>query len=143
MHIQYATANNYFNALYASNLTFPLMTGGDFEYGWPHVCGPYNNTVTYQTGATTSWQAYKSYVRYAASLARAAESAFVLVNLNAKVAAVDDELKEVGPQLSLVRQFRALVQHHDSVPGTMRTNVSVNTSFWIGVWQYTMVLYNL
>ncbi len=35
-------------------------------------------------------------------------------------------------QLLTVRYARALVQHHDSITGTMRTNVSSNTSFFIG-----------
>ena len=41
-HIQYSTAQEYFDALYATNITFPLLVGEDFEYGWPHVVGEPN-----------------------------------------------------------------------------------------------------
>ena len=135
--IQYATAKEYFDALYAEDaLSFPLVQGMDFEFGWPHVAGDYNSTVTYQTGATTSWQAYKQYVRYASGLTRSAEASFALANVNRNRTyrnATGANATDDGSAIDTMRQFRALVQHHDSVPGTMRTNVSCNASFWIGV----------
>jgi hypothetical protein len=134
IQIQYSTAKEYFDALYAETaLSFPLVQGMDFEYGWPHVAGDYNSTVTYQTGATTSWQAYKQYVRSAGGLARSAEATFALANIQRNRMSAVANSTEYGLSIDTIRQFRALVQHHDSVPGTMRTNVSCNASFWIGV----------
>lgn len=154
-HVQFATATEYFEVLHATDIQFPLMQGGDFEYGWPHGAGDYGRT-TYQTGATASWEAYKRYIRFSDSLARAAEMTYVLAKLQGSNSidrtsnitnqhnnkndkgingsdAVEGVLTaDLPAQLDVMRRFRGLVQHHDSVPGTMRTNVSLDSSFYIG-----------
>jgi hypothetical protein len=72
--VQYSTVANYFDSLYALNLTFPLKTDVDFEYGWPHawmIGSTGNLSVQYQTGAPSSWASHKRHIRRTAALTRA------------------------------------------------------------------------
>ena len=103
----------------------------DFELGWPHISGGYDGAVTYQTGVATSWPSYKSLVRSTEAVVRTAEVTFALSVVLALGAANATAAADLAA-LQLARQALALVTHHDSLPGTMRTAVSSNASSCIG-----------
>ncbi len=92
----------------------------------------YYGGVAYQTGAATSWPAYKALVRAADAHARVAETAFALSLITGAADAHGSGAAGDLAALETVRRSRGLTTHHDSVPGTMRTNVSSNASFYIG-----------
>ena len=75
--VQYSTVANYFDSLHALNLTFPLKTNVDFEFGWPHewlIGSTGNASVQYQTAAPSSWASHKRHIRRTAALTRAAQT---------------------------------------------------------------------
>jgi hypothetical protein len=131
VHVQFATAAEYFDAAYkaASGLSdstataasgssdasaasaskggggwqWPVVRSGevDFLVGWPHRISGYNVSETYQTGAQTSWPEYKALVRSSAALLRGAEGA---------LAAVAGLIDINGSALADARRDLALVQ---------------------------------
>lgn len=94
-----STLSEYFDALYAEPVVFPLLEYQDFEYGcasldriavvsthltlvfgdcsWPHKVGDFKG-MTYQTGALTSRPLFKQQLRRSSELLRAADLAFAL-----------------------------------------------------------------
>eukprot|EP01116_Phalansterium_solitarium_P019430 TRINITY_DN5407_c0_g1_i1.p1 TRINITY_DN5407_c0_g1~~TRINITY_DN5407_c0_g1_i1.p1 ORF type:complete len:801 (-),score=286.01 TRINITY_DN5407_c0_g1_i1:107-2509(-) len=134
LHIQYATLADYFDTLHAMDLKWPFYDQTvDFEIGWPHAIRAYNLTTQYQTGALTSRPYFKGLIRHSNAHLRPAEILYSLAqaSVNASVWQAAN-----GPQLYgnlvLARQARGLVQHHDSLAGTMASeqNNPNNTAAW-------------
>eukprot|EP01079_Euglenida_sp_SAG-EU17-18_P008204 gene8204-7548_t len=133
--LRYSTAADYFDALHSwadaggVGAEFPVVQGLDFELGWPHRIAIYNNSLAYQTGVPTSWPNFKRMIRDTGALATAAEQALALAATRTQNGAY------FLPNMSLalsVRRTMGLVQHHDAIGGTMRTNQSTNEHFYIG-----------
>lgn len=126
--LRYSTFQDYLDAKHAAVSSFPVMPYIDFELGWPHHLSEYNaSALTYQTGTHTSWATYKQLIRATDGIAGIAEQALAFAT-----AKLGGHRIDVSDGLAVIRQARALVQHHDSVPGTMRTSASCDVSFYIG-----------
>lgn len=118
--IRYSTLTDYFAKLHSLKLSFPIKKYVNFEYGWPHTWlmgNTGNDTVQYQTGAPASRAAHKQHIRRVARLTRAAQPlhAFGLAH-----GALPNRVND----FMVAWDANGVCSHHDSIPGTMRSNVS-------------------
>ena len=136
--VRLSTMSEYFDFVHATmggkNITFPVKTLPDaqFEWGWPkevdeHGLYPFNYTnqsEQFQTGALTSRARHKQHSRRQAVKAHAAMSAHALATIaphhRRLIAKSSQELLAV---LVVPRDSLGVVQHHDSMPGTMEPSV--------------------
>lgn len=123
MKIQYSTLSDYFAAVAASGVKFPLVAGGDF---FPYA----DNEDSYWTGYYTTRPLLKAKSRKLNHILRACEGLLVLVrssphsNLDTERHTLplqfwEDQLKAIEG----ARMETALFLHHDAITGTSRTQV--------------------
>ena len=123
MKIQYSTLSDYFAAVAASGVKFPLVAGGDF---FPYA----DNEDSYWTGYYTTRPLLKAKSRKLNHILRACEGLLVLVrssprsNLDTERHTLplqfwEDQLKAIEG----ARAETALFLHHDAITGTSRTQV--------------------
>ena len=110
--------------------TFPLPVKEllDFEFGWPHSWSPIgdpllgltqNFSIQYQTGAPSSRPNHKRSARANAALLRTAQTAHA-------VAVASGALKQSkADEFMVAWDALGVMQHHDSMPATMRAYESV------------------
>eukprot|EP01102_Stenamoeba_stenopodia_P016404 TRINITY_DN5735_c0_g1_i1.p1 TRINITY_DN5735_c0_g1~~TRINITY_DN5735_c0_g1_i1.p1 ORF type:complete len:722 (-),score=108.19 TRINITY_DN5735_c0_g1_i1:1110-3275(-) len=122
--IRYSTLAEYFDYLYALNWTWPVINYLDFEIGYPHVVPSFSPNISYQTGALTSRPLFKGLIRESGSILRAAEILFSLVTGAYYDTLSNEDLNYLNDNLIVARRARGLVQHHDSLAGTMSTATS-------------------
>ena len=111
----------YTDFVHESDLKFKLRTfPQDFEYGWPHVIPQYltgNDTVQYQTGAPISHASYKQKARLTSSIHRSAETILSTASVSGRIDHHNVTL--MVQKLKKAWDGIGIVQHHDSMPGTM------------------------
>ena len=144
--IRYTTLSEYFDHLHSLQLhenkkvkasskrpgvyDFPLPVKKmlDFEFGWPHSFVPIgvpaegltqNFSVQYQTGAASSRPAHKRASRKNAAQLRAAQ------NAHATALATGAIQESLANEFEVAWDALGVMQHHDSMPGTMRAYESV------------------
>jgi hypothetical protein len=128
--IQYTTLAEYFDHLHSLDEPLPVIKDLDFEFAWPHSWSPEgvpligltsNFSWQYQTGATSSRHSHKKRSRESASMLRSAQAAY------AQAVATSQTAAKTHSDVNFQTSWDALgvVQHHDSMPGTMRTKESV------------------
>ena len=119
--IRYTTLGEYTDFIHKTNLKFKLRPfPQDFEYGWPHVIPQYltgNDTVQYQTGAPISHASYKQKARLTSSKHRSAETILTTASVSDQIN--EDNAKKMVQALEKAWDGIGIVQHHDSMPGTM------------------------
>ena len=119
--IKYTTLGEYTDFIHETDLKFKLRAfPQDFEYGWPHVIPQYltgNDTVQYQTGAPISHASYKQKARLTSSKHRSAETILSTASVNNKIDRT--AAKSLVEALEKAWDGIGIVQHHDSMPGTM------------------------
>jgi len=122
MRIQYSTLSDYFSAVAAANVPFPVIQGDFFPYA--------DNEDSYWTGYYTTRPLLKAKSRKLAHILRACEALLVLVR-SSPHSNKDSEQQQL-PLEFWEKQFRAVEQarmetslflHHDAITGTSRTNV--------------------
>jgi len=127
--IQYTTLSTYFDHVHSLNESFPVKTGLDFEFGWPHSWSPEgvpligltsNFSWQYQTGATSSRPNHKKQIRKSASTLRSAQAGYAQALASGALSMNDNTINFQTSWDAL-----GVMQHHDSMPGTMRTKESV------------------
>jgi hypothetical protein len=120
--------STYFDYIHSLDEPLPVKRGLDFEFAWPHSWSPegvpligltQNFSWQYQTGATSSRHAHKARIRASASLLRSAEAAFATATASGLSNPEDAALFQTS------WDALGVMQHHDSMPGTMRTTESV------------------
>jgi hypothetical protein len=138
-HVQYSTLSTYFDYLHeltttaTTNTTFPVKRGLDFQYGWPHTWSPVgvpligltqNFSWQFQTGALSSRPAHKRHVRTAAAELRAAQAAYAIA-----LGEGTPPPATAGEDFMVSWDAIGIMQHHDSLPGTMRNARAVEDPF--------------
>jgi hypothetical protein len=125
--IQYTTLSEYFDFIHSLDEALPVKRGLDFEFAWPHSWSPTgvpligltsNFSWQYQTGATSSRHQHKKNIRHNAALLRTAQAAYACAHVN-------NVARKNVTQFQLSWDALGVMQHHDSMPGTMRTKDSV------------------
>eukprot|EP00039_Didymoeca_costata_P024844 m.11690 g.11690 ORF g.11690 m.11690 type:complete len:1093 (+) comp4504_c0_seq1:95-3373(+) len=134
--IHYTTLSEYFDDLHTRQKSdklfrLPVKKFLDFEFGWPHSWAPVgvpligmtnNFSIQYQTGAASSRPGHKQRVRQAASLIRTAQTSHALAMATSSL----NETEQIRKAFAVAWDTLGIVQHHDSVPGTMQSAASVS-----------------
>ncbi|XP_062850281.1 epididymis-specific alpha-mannosidase isoform X2 [Trichomycterus rosablanca] len=113
--VQYATLQDYFQAVHQSNLSWELRESQDFL---PYSSEPFQSW----TGFYASRNYLKGIARRASSLLHAAESLFVRYHLKYPDGPVQKEWAMV--KLKALRWAVSEVQHHDGITGTESPKVA-------------------
>jgi len=128
LNIRYSTLADFFDALHNLTLTWPAINDLNFEVGWPHILARISNTtMTYQTGALTSRPVFKQMIRDTNRWLRSAEIAYSIGRARFSEMIGNETLGELHEKLLTSRRAKGVVQHHDSLAGTMSTATSNRT----------------
>jgi alpha-mannosidase II len=116
MKIQYATLSEYFDAVFAAKVNFPLYKGDFFPYA--------DNSDSYWTGYYTTRPRLKGLIRQATSILHSADTAYALSRARDFSKHIPTQWDSHYSGILQSRRDTCLVQHHDGITGTAKPFVA-------------------